>query len=187
MERAIFFDRDGTLTNTFVRDNKPYGPTDPSKLALLPGASQAVKKAKNLGFLTIVVSNQPDIALGKIDENTKTKIEEKFQELIKANDVPIDAIYYCNHHPKSINPNYPKVCECRKPKPGMILDAAKDWNIALNNSWVVGDTDKDINAGKAAGCKTILIKKPYSGVCQPDLVVGNLGEIIDIINRESTI
>lgn len=181
MEKAIFFDRDGTLNRTFVRDNKPYTPTNPNDLVLFPETAQTLRELKDLGYLLIVISNQPDIALGKITEETKEALIMKFRELLESENVPIDAIYYCHHHPDSINPKYPNECTCRKPKPEMVIKATQDFNIDLTKSWVVGDIDKDVNLGIAVGCKTILFRQPYSGQCQPDFEVANLLDIVKII------
>lgn len=183
--RAVFFDRDGTLNETFVRNNKPYGPTSLKDLELLPDAPLITNKLHGLNFLVIIISNQPDIALGQISEKSRIALKKKFEELIKKSKSCVDDIYYCYHHPDSINPTYPKECECRKPKPGMILTAANKYNIDLTRSWVIGDTDRDVNAGRTAGCKTILIKRLYSGECDPDFKVENLSQVIDIIRKNS--
>lgn len=183
MERAIFFDRDGTLNHTFVWDNKPYAPTRPKDLTLFPETAQTLRELKTLGYLLVIVSNQPDIALGKINEETKESLKMKFRELLEDARAPIDAIYYCHHHPDSINPDYPSECNCRKPKPGMIHRAATDFNIDLSKSWVVGDIDKDVNLGISVGCKTILLKQSYSGQCQPNYTIDNLQEVVIIIKR----
>lgn len=183
--RAVFFDRDGTLNETFVRNNKPYGPTSLKDLELLPDAPLITNKLHGLDFLVIIISNQPDIALGQISEKSRIALKKKFEKLIKKSKSCVDNIYYCYHHPQSINPRYPKECSCRKPKPGMILEAARKYNINLTHSWVVGDTDRDINAGRAAGCKTILIKRSYSGKCDPNFTVENLSQVVDIITKKS--
>lgn len=182
---AVFFDRDGTVTNTFIRDNKAYAATEPKDLELLKDTPNALNRLHASGFLIIIASNQPDIALGEIDEQTREALEAKFEELLDKNGAYVDATYYCHHHPDSINPNYPKECDCRKPKPGMILEAMKRFNIDFENSWVVGDNDKDVNLGKTAGCRTILIKRPYSGECEPDFTVDSLSEVVDIIIQNS--
>lgn len=183
MNKAVFFDRDGTLNKTFVVSNKPYGPRHLKDIKLFKQVPFILNKLHELGFLIVVVSNQPDIALRKIDEKTRQALEKKFKNLVKIKKINIDAIYYCYHHPNSIDSKYPKNCDCRKPKPGMLLKASKELKINLKKSWIVGDTDKDIDAGKAAGCKTILIKKSYSGRCEPDFAVKSLMDIINIIKQ----
>lgn len=184
-KKAVFFDRDGSLTNTFVIDNKPYAPTRPEDLELLPETPEILNRLHDANHLIIVVSNQPDIALGKIDEPTRLAIEKKFVDLIEQKGVHIDEIFYCHHHPDSINPEYPKECGCRKPKPRMIIKAAEKFGIDLSKSWVIGDTDKDINAGKSAGCRTILIQRSYSGNCEPDFSVQNLSQCVDIVLKNT--
>jgi len=183
--KAVFFDRDGVLNKTTVDLDalKSYAPTDPEQLEVFPEAYDIIKQLKIEGFAIIIVSNQPDIALNKIDEVIRKKLEEKFVIIISQKGVQVDRIYYCNHHPNGTNPNYPKDCDCRKPKPGMILQAAVEWSLDLKSSWMIGDTDKDINAGQAAGCKTILLVRPWSVAdnCQPDYSVDNLEDVLDII------
>lgn len=185
VERAVFFDRDGVINDTDVDLSIPksFAPRKPEDLRIFPGVAEIIRNLKNAGFVIIVVSNQPDIALGKIDESTRAALEGKFESLIKIEGIPVEEIYYCHHHPDSTNPDYPKNCDCRKPKPGMLIRAGRRYKINLEDSWVIGDTDKDINAGKAAGCKTILLRRPWSeeANCQPDFVIENLKESVDII------
>lgn len=182
MNRAVFLDRDGTLVKTGTYENeKNVAPRRPEDLKLLRDTPGTLKELHQACFFIIITSNQPDIALGKIDEATRKELEKKFKDIIKQNKIHVDEIYYCHHHPNGINPKYPKECNCRKPKPGMLLMAAKKWNISLKDSWVVGDSDKDIDAGKSAGCKTILIKRSYSQGCDPNFTVENLSQIVDIV------
>src|SRR3989344_5792952 len=106
IKKAIFLDRDGTLNKANIINNKSYAPTNPDQMTLFNTVGQTLKLLKKNGFLIIVVSNQPDIALGKINEDTKEKLERKFEELIDDLGLQIDGIFYCNHHPESINPKY---------------------------------------------------------------------------------
>ncbi len=154
-QRAIFLDRDGTLNKYvgFLRDIKDF--------ELLPDAAEAVKIINASGFLAIVVTNQPVIARGEVTFEELNAIHNKFEYLLGKKGAFIDKIYYCPHHPdKGFEGERPELkfdCECRKPKPGMILKAAEDFNIDLNKSYVIGDSKSDIQAGINAGCKTVLV------------------------------
>lgn len=154
-QRAIFLDRDGTINRYvgFLRSIDDF--------ELLPGVFEAVKLINASGYLAIVVTNQPVIARGEVTVPELQLIHNKMETLLGAEGAYLDAIYYCPHHPhKGYEGEVPELkidCECRKPKPGMLLKAAEDFNIELNNSWMIGDGENDIKAGKAAGCKTVLI------------------------------
>lgn len=154
-QKAVFLDRDGTINKYvgFLRDINEF--------ELLPQVSEAIKKINQSGYLTIVVSNQPVIARGEVTLSELDMIHNKMETLLGNDGAYLDAIYYCPHHPdkgfKGEIPKYKIECSCRKPKPGMLLKAAKDFNIDLSASYMIGDSKNDITAGKAAGCKTILI------------------------------
>lgn len=159
-QKAIFLDRDGTINKYvgFLRNIDDF--------ELLPGVSEAVKKINESGYLAIVVTNQPVIARGEVSYEELEMIHNKMETLLGYDGVYVDAIYYCPHHPHSGFEGEIKElkidCGCRKPKPGMLLEAAKDFNIDLSNSWMIGDSDNDIEAGKNAGCNTAYIGKEYS-------------------------
>lgn len=163
--KAIFLDRDGVVNKVLLNNDKPLSPRKLDEFELLPKVKEALTFFKEIGFLNIIVTNQPDIARGfmKIEdlERMHALIREKF---------PIDDIYVCPHD-DSDN------CSCRKPKPGMLLYASKKWNIDLSSSYLIGDTWKDVEAGKLAGCKTILIDMPYNQGIECDLRVASLAEI----------
>lgn len=154
-QKAIFLDRDGTINKYvgFLRDINEF--------ELLAGVAKAIKKMNAFGYLVIVVTNQPVIARGEITFSQLQEIHNKMEMLLGAEGAYIDAIYFCPHHPhKGYEEEVSELkmeCDCRKPKPGMLLKAAKDFNIDLSQSWMVGDGANDINAGKAAGCRTALI------------------------------
>lgn len=154
-QKAIFLDRDGTLNKYvgFLRNIDDF--------ELLPDVAEAVKQINLAGYLAIVVTNQPVIARGEVTVQELNEIHKKMETLLGYEGAYVDAIYYCPHHPhKGYEGEIPELkieCECRKPKPGMILEAAKHFNIDLSQSWMVGDSENDILAGKAAGCKTCLI------------------------------
>lgn len=154
-QKAIFLDRDGTINKHvgFLRDIEQF--------ELLPGAAEAIRKINGSGCLAIVVTNQPVIARGEVTREQLEEIHNKMETLLGAEGAYLDAIYYCPHHPhKGYEGEIPELkieCDCRKPKPGMLLKAAEDFNIDLNSSWMIGDGENDIKAGRAAGCKTVLI------------------------------
>lgn len=154
-QKAIFLDRDGTINKYvgFLRRAEEF--------ALLPGAAEAVRKINASGYLCIVVTNQPVIARGEVTVEGLAEIHNKMETLLGHEGAYIDGLYYCPHHPHSGYEGEVKElkcdCDCRKPKPGMLLRAAEDFNIDLQQSWIVGDGENDIKAGMAAGCRTVLI------------------------------
>jgi D,D-heptose 1,7-bisphosphate phosphatase len=150
-QKAIFLDRDGTI-NKFVGFL-----TKPEEFELIPGVAEAIGQINRSGYLVIVVSNQPVIARGDCTFEELQTIHNKMEtELGKEGDF-IDAIYFCPHHPDKgfvgERPEYKIDCDCRKPKPGMLLQAAKDWNIDLSESYMIGDSERDVEAGRNAGVK----------------------------------
>lgn len=154
-QKAIFLDRDGTI-NEYVGFL-----TDIKEFRLLDGVAEAIRKINASGYLAIVVTNQPIIARGEVSFTELQEIHNKMETLLGAEGAYIDAIYFCPHHPdkgfEGERVEYKISCDCRKPKPGMLLKAAEDFNIDLSRSWMVGDGKNDVEAGKNAGCKTVLI------------------------------
>lgn len=154
-QRAIFLDRDGTINKYvgFLRNIDDF--------VLEDGVAKAIKKINELGYLAIVVTNQPVIARGEVTFEELKQIHQKMQVLLGKEGAYLDGIYVCPHHPDSGFPGEIKKlkveCDCRKPKPGMLLQAAKDFNIDLKKSWMVGDSQNDILAGQNAGCHTCLV------------------------------
>lgn len=130
---------------------------------MLPHVAEAIRIINRSGWLAIVVTNQPVIARGEVTYRQLTEIHNKMETLLGAEGAYLDAIYFCPHHPDRGFDGEVKAlkidCECRKPKPGMLWQAAEEYNMDLNNSWMIGDGDNDIKAGMAAGCKTMLITK----------------------------
>ena len=159
-QKAIFLDRDGTI-NQYVGFLK-----DIDEFVLLPGVAEAVRLINAKGYLAIVVTNQPVIARGDINRAQLLEIHKKMETLLGLEGAYLDAVYYCPHHPdKGFEGEIPELkikCDCRKPKPGMLLQAAKEYNIDLSESWIVGDGENDIKAGKAAGCNTALVSNDKS-------------------------
>ena len=154
-QKAVFLDRDGTINKYvgFLRNIDEF--------ELVPGAAEAVKKINNAGYLAIVATNQPVIARGEVTVPELQRIHDKMETLLGQEGAYLDGLYYCPHHPhKGYEGEIPELkidCTCRKPKPGMLLQAAEDFNIDLESSWMVGDGENDIRAGHAAGCRTVLI------------------------------
>jgi histidinol-phosphate phosphatase family protein len=144
MNKVVFFDRDGTIAK-----DVPYC-SRPEQFELLPGAGKAIRGLNQAGFKVIIITNQSGIARGYFTEETLGKIHEKMRNDLAEYGAFIDAIYYCPHHPDDN-------CDCRKPKPGLILRAAAEHDIDLSKSFFIGDSDKDIEAGQAAGCRTVLL------------------------------
>jgi len=169
--RAVFLDRDGVLNRAVVRDGKPYAPGEVSDFEILPDAPEGCRRLKSSGFLLIVVTNQPEIARG----TQRIEALEAMHTLLRAR-VPLDDIRVCIHDEEDD-------CACRKPRPGLLLDAAREWRIDLHQSFMVGDRWKDIDAGHAAGCRTLLIDRGYreSLRTKPDYRVDSLEEVVECI------
>ncbi|NPV52075.1 MAG: D-glycero-beta-D-manno-heptose 1,7-bisphosphate 7-phosphatase [Firmicutes bacterium] len=153
--RAVFLDRDGTIN---VEANYLRNPDD---LQLLPGVADGIKLLKDGGFMVIVITNQSAVARGFCSEKTLEDINWKLQSKLMELDACIDRIYYCPHHPTVGPPEYQKNCSCRKPKPGMLIRASTECDIDLSASYLVGDKLIDIEAGRNAGCRSILVLTGY--------------------------
>jgi D-glycero-D-manno-heptose 1,7-bisphosphate phosphatase len=169
--RAVFLDRDGVLNRAAVRDGKPYPPDSLAALELLPGVPEALQQLKNAGFALVVVSNQPDVAQGAIPRDTVEAIHARLADIL-----PIDRFMVCYH---SAVDN----CECRKPRAGMLFTSARELQIDLTASYMVGDRWRDMEAGRRAGCRTFFIDYGYDEQ-QPtdyDFRVGSLAEAARLI------
>lgn len=166
----MFLDRDGVLAEAIVRaDGKAYAPTQVEEFALVPEAGAQVQRLRDAGFLCIVFTNQPELANGLLRQ---ADLDEMHRQLRAA--VPLDDIYVCPHD-KS------EGCRCHKPALGMIEDAAARWDIDLARSYAVGDRWRDVDAGRAAGCYSILIERPYSAASSADARVATLAEAVDTV------
>ena len=154
-QKAIFLDRDGTINKYvgFLRNIDDF--------ELIDGVAEAIRKINESGYLAVVVTNQPVVARGEVSFEELEEIHNKMETLLGKEGAYLDAIYYCPHHPhKGYEGERPELkidCDCRKPKPGMLLKAAVNFNIDLSRSWMVGDGENDIQAGINAGCKTVLL------------------------------
>ncbi|MGA9390748.1 MAG: HAD-IIIA family hydrolase [Candidatus Sulfotelmatobacter sp.] len=172
--RAVFLDRDGVINRAFVRDGKPFPPPSPQELEVLPGVPEALRELKSYGYELLVVTNQPDVGRGK---QSREALEAMHKALAAA--LPVDDILVCCHTDED-------KCDCRKPLPGMLLEAGRKHNVDMASSFMIGDRWRDIEAGYNAGCKTILIDYGYSERAPdrvPDLRVGSLREAADWIIR----
>lgn len=173
LHRAVFLDRDGVLNASLVRDGKPYAPRSLAEFELLPGVPGALARLRQAGFLNVVVTNQPDVATGKAE---REDIDAIHRHLLK--ELPIDAIKVCFHTDG-------EGCDCRKPKPGMLLEAARELGIDLGASFLVGDRWRDVAAAQAAGCRALFIDYKYQEK-QPDrpyIAVKSLPEAAGYIVR----
>lgn len=174
--RAVFLDRDGVLNRALQREGRPYPPTSLAELEILPRVPEACARLKQAGFLLIVVTNQPDVGRGTLRREVVEELNAHLCRLL-----PLDRVEVC-YHPGGGQSD----CDCRKPKPGMVLRAARALSIDLGQSWMVGDRWRDIDCGHAAGCRTILIDCGYAEPLRqlPDFRCANLWEATDIILRE---
>ena len=165
-KRAIFLDRDGVINVPLIREGKSYAPRNLNDFKFYPETFDTLQRLKTLDCLLIVVTNQPDIANGLVDK----QVVEKMHEMI-IQELPIDHIETCPHSQKDN-------CECRKPKPGMLIRSALKFNINLSQSIMIGDRRSDIEAGQGAGCKSIFIDRDYHEQRQdnPFLTVKSLEE-----------
>jgi D-glycero-D-manno-heptose 1,7-bisphosphate phosphatase len=162
--RAVFLDRDGVL-NALVPDplsGRCESPLQPGDVRLLPGAAAAARELAEAGFALVGASNQPAAAKGTITLEQLLAVQERVLELLLAEGVRFDGFYLCTHHPDAVVADLRGPCDCRKPAPGMLLQAAAELELDLSASWMIGDTDADVGAGRAAGCRTVLLENPSS-------------------------
>lgn len=168
MRRAVFLDRDGVLNKALVRDGKPFSPDAIAEMEIIDGAAEALGLLRGRGFRLVVVTNQPDVARGRL---TRQQVDAMNDHL--RSHLPLDVVEVCWH-------DDPDRCDCRKPKPGLLLRAATRDGIALRESFMVGDRWRDIEAGNRARCRTVLIGEGYGEAFKslPDVAVGNLSEAV---------
>ena len=177
VRRAVFLDRDGVINRALEREAKPYTPRSLAEFEILPEVAAACAKLKQAGFLLVVVTNQPDVGRGTLK---KEIVEAIHAEMCRR--LPIDSVEVCYHPGQGQSE-----CDCRKPKPGMLLRAARELGIDLAQSWMVGDRWRDVDCGHAAGCRTVFIDRGYAEELRqkPDFSAGNLAQAADIILCES--
>jgi D-glycero-D-manno-heptose 1,7-bisphosphate phosphatase len=175
-KRAIFLDRDGTINQevSYLSDER--------QLRLIDGAAEGIRLLKRLGYQIVLITNQAGVARGYFSEDKLRDIHSRLTEMLAAESADLDAIYYCPHHPEGLAP-YRVACECRKPQPGMLKRAARDLNIGLEESIMVGDKTLDLKAGFAVNCRGILVRTGYgresevqfsSETTQPDFIADDL-------------
>jgi D-glycero-D-manno-heptose 1,7-bisphosphate phosphatase len=176
-KRAVFLDRDGVINRAVIREGKPYPPAGPGETIIVEGAAGSLTILKELDFLLLVVTNQPDVARKTVSRDTVESIHR-----LLASQLPLDEFFSCFHDDQD-------ACDCRKPKPGMLIEAAKKYDLDLGASYLIGDRWRDIEAGFAAGCCTILIDYHYqekSPPNKPDVSVTSLADAVDWIRTRET-
>jgi D-glycero-D-manno-heptose 1,7-bisphosphate phosphatase len=174
--RAVFLDRDGVLNRAIVRNGKPYPPASLDELEIVENAASSLKRLKDLGFLLLVVTNQPDVARGTQTLDTIQALHEVMRQSL-----PLDDFLVCPHDDCD-------GCRCRKPLPGLLQEAQARYGIDLGRSFMVGDRWRDIDAGRAAGCRTVFLDQNYrerAPAHPPDARVASLPDAVDWIVRSS--
>jgi D-glycero-D-manno-heptose 1,7-bisphosphate phosphatase len=167
--RAVFLDRDGVLVQEIVVDGQALAPVSLSAFQLVPDAAVQTARLRKAGLTCLVFTNQPEVARGTLSHQTLDAMHRQLREAVS-----VDQIYVCPHQDGDR-------CACRKPAVGMLTAGARDWEVALDESFVIGDRWRDIEAGRAAGCFTVLIDRPYSACETADARVGTLAEAVDTV------
>jgi D-glycero-D-manno-heptose 1,7-bisphosphate phosphatase len=165
----VFLDRDGVLVETDVRDGAAYAVTTLAAFRVLPDAAAQVARLRAAGLVCVVFTNQPEVARGTISLDVIAAMHDALRAA-----VPVDDVYVCPHDDAD-------GCACRKPHPGMLQAAAARWDVDLGESFVIGDRWRDIDAGRAAGCYTVLLEREYSACVTADARVATLGQAVDIV------
>jgi D-glycero-D-manno-heptose 1,7-bisphosphate phosphatase len=196
MNKAVFYDRDGIIIKMVYDLENGLIETagKPSQIDFEFGIIQLLKHTTSLGYKNIIISNQAGIGIKKISEKSFNLVKDEMSKRLAKQKAKIDAQYYCFHHPHASIEKYKKTCNCRKPKPGLILQAAKDHSIDLSKSWMIGDSVNDVLAGNSAGVKTILLanlhESEYLRVLEeklhgirPEYLIKKLTEAVQIITK----
>ena len=194
INRAVFLDRDGTINEIvyFPEFGIIDSPLKPEQFQLLPGVAEAIRILNRLGLKVIIVSNQPAIAKGKTTMNLFNKIRRKMKMELQKHGAYVDGEYYCFHHPQAKLVEYKVNCDCRKPKPGLILKASQDLDLDPSQCYMIGDGITDVEAGKAIGCTTFLLGNLKCDGCrlmeekgiEPDFIVSSLLCASKLIEKE---
>lgn len=174
--RAVFLDRDGVLNRAIVRDGKPYPPPSLAEMEIVPDAAACLARLKDLGFLLLVVTNQPDVARGTQTLDAIRAMHDTMRQTL-----PVDDFLVCPHDDRD-------GCNCRKPAPGLVIEAQQRYGIDLSRSFLIGDRWRDIDAGRAAGCRTVYLDFNYQErgpSSPPDARVCSLPDAVDWIVRNS--
>lgn len=183
-QRAVFLDKDGTLI-----EDIPYN-VDPGLIRLGAGAAEGLPRLVAAGFRLIVISNQSGVARGRFAEEALGAVGDRLRDLLAELEVTLTGFHYCPHHPEGTVPRYAVACRCRKPQPGLILEAARAHGVALESSWFVGDILDDVEAGRRAGCRTVLIDNGNetewrsSPLRRPDFMAADLAQAARLILSE---
>jgi D-glycero-D-manno-heptose 1,7-bisphosphate phosphatase len=175
VRRAVFLDRDGVLVAAAVREGIPRPIEDEQAFELLPGVDEACEALRAAGFALVVVTNQPDIARGTVSAETVERINRLLRSVL-----PLDDVRVCPHDDGDN-------CDCRKPRPGLLVDAAAEWGLTLAESFMVGDRWRDVEAGRRAGCRVVFVDRGYeeTSALEADAVVAGLPEAANwILRRE---
>lgn len=191
MKRAVFLDRDGVINELVYYEEQGIvdSPFTAEQMKLFSWVGEAIKKLTEVGYKVVIVSNQPGMAKGHLSWQTFEKISGKMREELAKQGASVDGEYYCFHHPEARVESLKANCDCRKPNPGLLFQAAKEHDIDLLQSWMIGDNLTDVKAGKNAGCKTILIGKMKCQLCwlmdeedaRPNSVASSLLEAVSIV------
>ena len=173
MKKSVFLDRDGVINKVYIKDGLPRSPNSSNELKILPGVRESIIKLKKLNFICLMVTNQPNVSRKKIDKNSVIQMNNFLK-----NEIALDDIFVC-YHDDSDN------CNCRKPKPGLLLQAGKKWDVDFKKSFMIGDRWRDIQAGEKVGCKTIFLDYKYSEKKpkKPDFVSDSLLNAAHIIEK----
>ncbi|HEU0071998.1 MAG TPA: D-glycero-beta-D-manno-heptose 1,7-bisphosphate 7-phosphatase [Alphaproteobacteria bacterium] len=184
---AVFLDRDGTIV-----EDVDYL-TRPDQLRLIPGAAAAIRGINQMGYAAVIVTNQSAVARGMLSESALAEVHVRLREMLAAAGAHIDGIYHCPHLPDGQIAQYARQCDCRKPAPGMLLQAARDLGIDLPASIMIGDSLRDLEAGKAAGCRQSILVKTGQGSAaaaqagSDDIVVDDLSAAFALLIRKKNI
>lgn len=172
--RAAFLDKDGTLVEDIAYN------VDPARIKLMPNAGQGLRLLRDAGFALVVITNQPGVARGLFAESALAGVEARLRELLRSEDVILQGFIYCPHSPEGVVARYAHACACRKPLPGMLHAAAHQHGIDLAASWMIGDILNDVEAGRRAGCRTVLLDNGHETewlpgpLRQPDIIAADL-------------
>lgn len=191
--RAVFLDRDGVINE--INFDREHGvletPATPREFRLKPGVGPAIRRLNRLGMKAVVVSNQPGVAMRRFTRQSLARVTEKMERDLRRSGARLDAVYYCLHHPVKGKGALKRRCGCRKPKAGLLFRAARELGIDLKRSYLVGDSIRDIQAGRRAGCRTFLTAHLKCDLChlmarrgvKPHFLVKDLREAVRRLTR----
>lgn len=173
MKKAVFLDRDGVINKAIIKNGLPLAPNSLKTLEILPGVKESILKLKKLNFICLVVTNQPDVSRGKVNKNRVVEINNFLKK-----EVRLDDVFVCYHDDRDN-------CNCRKPKPGLLILARNKWNIDFKKSFIIGDRWRDVEAGEKVGCKTIFLDYKYKETKpkNPSFVTDTLLNATNIIEK----